>query len=199
MTTTTAVAFDIESLIEMQRASVRRREYTPLGTLEKIMFEASKEIPLGGNSLAKNPHQSCSLDWYGKGPLLAFSNQGELLIVGLLPKPPAIPQPGWLPPPDWAVGARKVGGQWPLPPKPPKVEQLLRDRASGILPGKNGDKWLVFQPVHQILLVLQDRSGWGDVKCHADPSGRHVALLYNPKTQEGHFLFGVLKVDYCRG
>ncbi|MEE9235107.1 MAG: hypothetical protein V3U28_06700 [Candidatus Acidoferrales bacterium] len=193
----TAVQFDIEGLIEIQQGMVRRREYRPLGLLEKVQFEKSAVAKLENNPLVKAKDRSASLDWYTEGrhgTLVGISNdEQELLLIGPLRPPPAIPDPGWTPPINWAHEAAMDAQGRPIPPVPPKVEQKLENFAYGKLVTK-GEEWLVLQPIHQILVVLRE-GGWGDIACQPDHSGRHTALLYNLRRMQGHFLFGFHQVD----
>lgn len=187
------VEYNVGSLISLHRGQIRRREWSQLlGRLEQVLIEPSGVSRLADNPLTLTKKQTAALDWYGQGPLTALSHQGELLVCDAMLKPPRIPDPGWLPPADWAV--TQPGQPMPKPPKAPTIEQRLRDRAAGVVEIEKKE-WLVFQPIHQVLLLSYGGKGFTTVNCRPDLSGRHTILLYQPRTKEAFFLFGRLTVD----
>ena len=205
---------DIHALLEYRAGQARRREWKPLGILEKVMLEASGIYDVSdANPLSHNLHQSANFDYYKTGPLVGITADGQdLLIVTPMAHPPDLPDPSWrpsYPPKEFINGI-------PVPEVPPRIPQRLRDRAAGILPAESNargwkrllpwqrpaesesDFWFVCQPVHQVLLLLSDRTGLGMVECSADIRGRHTALLYNPHRQEGHLIFGAKTLELYR-
>lgn len=203
----------LEPLMAYRRAQVRRREFRPLGIVEKVMLEASGVARVGGeNPLTRTKKMSASLDWYKQGPLLGVSADGlEYLICSPMQPPPDIPDPEWTvpyPPTRWENGL-------PVPEPPPMIHQCLEDRAAGVfLEKRNAGEslwgrargwwkpeeipWFVFQPVHQVLLLLNDRTGLAVIECTADAAGRHTALIYSPRRQEGHLVFGWQSLEFYR-
>ena len=129
--------------------------------------------------------QSTIMDWYGKaGPLLGLTHDAReiLVITPMVPLPP-------IPDPTWKHSGKVQGNGGLRHEKPPMVEQSMLDRATGVIESQEGD-WLVFQPLQQIMFKAHGAAAWGIIECHADPEGRHAALLYHPRTEEAHFCFG---------
>lgn len=79
------------------------------------------------------------------------------------------------------------------------IDQDFEDLADGYIAGRDGTKFIVLQPVLYIgiwpfgvatLLMLMG---------HADPaSGKHPALLVNPKTKEAHIIGGLFELTTAR-
>ena len=207
---------NIHALIDYRREQVQRRQYKPLGIVEKICFEKSAVADVG----AENPlthgktfRNVAALDWYKTGPLCGVSldeKQPDVLICSAMAHPPEIPDPDWVQP--YPPKGMDANG-FPILEKPPRIAQRLRDYSSGVLPAKSNrtwspflwfagrsvnsesDFWFVIQPVLQVLIILADRAGLGMIECSADPRGRHTAFLYNAQRQEGHLLFGSMRVE----
>jgi hypothetical protein len=205
---------NVHALMEYRLGLVRRREFKPLGVLEKFLFEAPG---IGNTDARTNPLLAerglAAIDWRGTGPLVGMSldRRGEMqdaLICSPVLHPPELPEPGWKPDPR-APAAKFVNGI-PIPPEAPTVPQRIRDRAAGILPAETtrwrrwfgaqrvpseSDFYFVVGPVTQIVLIPADKSGIVDLFCSADSHGRHTTFLYNPHRAEGHFIFGSLDVQ----
>lgn len=204
----------IEQVMSYRRGQVRRREFRPLGLVEKVMIEASGVARVGGdNPLTRTRKMPPSLDWMKTGPLLGITPDGmDYLICTPMHHPPDIPDPDWevpYPPKRWENGL-------PVPEPPPLLRQNLEDRAAGVFVEKRRASegriwsrlrgwcrpeeifWFVFQPIHQVLLIMHDRSGMAVIECSADAAGRHTALVFSPKYQEGHLLFGRQRVEIYR-
>jgi len=192
------VEFDVSALMDAHRAMVRRGEHIPLGKLEKVMIGADGVANVKDNPLAGSG-QSVSLDWYGTGPQVALSkDQQDLLVLGPAAKPPSVPDPKWLPPRDWFVSKAEGGLGRAAAPKPPRIEQRLRDRAAGVVRAKDGRRFVLFQPVTQVHTILPkiDRGGGLCLLNCREMAGRHTALLYDPKSGEAFFLFGHKEADF---
>lgn len=179
---------DAPGLIDFQRGQIRRREYRPLGKLEKIMLGDGAVPHADENSeLARlKRHLAVSLDWMNTGPQIGLSRdeQDILVTTGML-HPPDLPDPEWKQPP----GPASIENGIPIPHLPPRIPQRLRDRMYAKTE-IDGRVWLVFQPVTQILFIRHDRKGLGIVNYSADFTGRHGALVYCPELEEGHLVFG---------
>lgn len=203
---------NVYALIDYRRGQVRRREYRPLGMLEKVMLEKSAVADVGvANPLTHGGGPALSIDYYKTGPLVGITaDEQDVLICARMPHPPDLPDPNWRP----AYPPTQFKDGIPVPETPPKIEQRLRDRASGVLPAEpprsrvwlfgrkpdseTSDFWFVFQPVHQVLLILADRTGLAMIECASDANGRHTALLYNPAREEGHLIFGTRRLEFFR-
>ncbi len=196
------------TLIDWRRGQVRRREYRALGLIEKIMLEKSAPALVGDDnplvrlraetSLESLPALAVSIDYYKQGPLAAIGTltSEDIFICSKMVHPPDLPDPDWTPP--YPPTEFNEEG-FPIPPKPPRLPQRMRDRASGIMKGETEDEndfWFVCQPVHQVLLILADKSGLGMIECQADATGRHTAFLWNPAREEGHLLYGAKRVEF---
>ena len=185
-------------MLKRQRDRVRRREFEPLGLLELVQLEPSgiantefwkrMKSKRGSISSVTDHRMTAGLDWYKTGPLVGLSGQ-ELLVCAPMPPPPRIPDPGWGGPKPIYDARGIVVRQ-----RVPSIAQDLRNFCSGEFHAE-GHRWLVFQPVHQILLIDHRRRGFLHVNTKADGHGRHTCLLYNQRLQEGHFLFGHLEVE----
>lgn len=182
-------------LIEFRRGQIRRKEYRPLGRLLKLFFErndlerAIDSTPAEQRALL----QMVSLDWLNSGPLVGVSNDSQdLLVCTAALHPPSLPDPNWTP----AATAVTYKDGLPIFQEPPRVEQCLRDRTNCITRGRDGEKWIVIQPVTQLLLNVP--GGLGQVKFRADFTGRHCTFLFDPRREEAHILFGRWDIDVLR-
>lgn len=210
-----AIAPDLDALgmVEIQRGIVRRREYRPLGRLEKITLGENAVPHVEERMLRKDyrglsehteylrTHMEVSLDWQNKGPMLGMAaNSDDILICSPTIHPPDIPDPTWQQPRDGQGRIIPAGMKdgFPVPQLPPRIEQRLRDRCYGQARGKNGEQWLIFQPLSQALFILHDRTGLGLIQFSADYSGRHAVLLFDPKREEAHIVFGLKHIDELR-
>ena len=206
-------------MIEYQRGQIRRREYTPLGRLERIdlgegcLPNTAPDNPLVGRWTADHKPMAPALDWLNKGPMLALSKDDQdILVCTHAIHPPPLVDPEWKRKINTPL---KMVNQIPVLEQPAMLEQSLlhrcwvgpqgRWRRNGnnkwapdgewFLPGTDGEQWMLFQPVSQLLLFLLN-GGWGIVNCSADEGGRHTVFLYDRKREEGHILFG--KKDFSR-
>jgi len=199
---------NIHALMEYRRGQVRRREYKPLGILEKLFIDPAGIANMNGRTnLLAARRGAAMIEWRGLGPLVgmtedAHGNFLDTLICSAMQHPPDLPEDGWKPNPRAPL--RYVNGI-PTGPDVPMEPQRLRDRAAGILPAAK-DKWFrwargkaakaeddfyfVIGPLTQVVLLATDQSGVMDLHCSADGNGRHTMLLYNPHREEGHILFG---------
>ena len=199
-------------MVEYQRGQIRRREYRPLGRLERIdlgegcLPNSAPDNPLIGRWSAREHPIAPGLDWLNHGPLLGVSNdQQDILVCSHMIHPPPIVDPDWrrkIPTP-----LKMVDGI-PQLDQPATIEQSLLHRCwvgpggkwiqkgkkwlptgDWFLPGTDGEEWMLFQPITQILCLLVN-GGWGIINCRADGAGRHAVLLYDRHREEGHILFG---------
>ena len=199
-------------MAEYQRGQIRRKEYRPLGRLERIELgegclpNTAPDNPIVGRWTATHKPMAPALDWLNHGPMLALSNdEQDILVTTHMVHPPPLVDPDWkrkIPTP-----LKTVNGI-PLLDKPTTIEQSLLHRCwvgpggswvrkakkwvptgEWYLPGTDGEEWMLFQPISQILIFMLS-GGWGIVNCRADGNGRHTVLLYDRKREEGHILFG---------
>lgn len=219
-----ALALDLElaGLLQRQNDQIRQQAYTALGVLSKVHVEtAGVAVPVA------NKFRSAGLEWYGKqglcpqclnqpakvasclacrrsghieAPGVAFGAAGDLLIVGALPHPPAIPDPTYQPTPRYTEPEKNAAGQVVRGPElveasvaPRMVAQNPADFADCVV-NLGGAPWLVFQPVHGIL-IHSLRGGFCVVDCKPDPQGRHTVLLWDPRTLRAHLLYGRYEIQ----
>lgn len=192
---TVAPNIDALDLIEFRRGQIRRREYRPLGRLLRIMFERSdlEVAPTATDGERRALMQLIMLDWLHEGPNIGLSTDGQdFLVCSPMIHPPDLPDPLWSP-----IGARtEIVNGMPVMKPQPRLPQRLRDRTKTKLRGRDGETWLVVQPITNIL--LQVPGGLGTIRyvskdsgCHyVDACGRHATVLFDPQRQEGHILFG---------
>ena len=194
---------DALDLIEFRRGQVRRKEYKPLGRLLRIMFERSdlERPPDTSPEEQRALMQLIMLDWLKDGPLIGISNDGQdYLVCSAMIYPPDLPDPTWVQPRT----PHHYEQGMPIPHIPPRVPQRLRDRTRTVCRGRDGENWLVVQPLTHILLVVA--GGLGEIRYvskatgthYVDACGRHAALLFDPARQEGHILFGRGEWDVLR-
>lgn len=179
---------NLAAAIARRRARVAAGEFTPLGALERLQIEASGIGVLEGNSLAQDKKVSASLDWYKTGPLLGLSrDEREILVCGpMLPPPP-------LPDPKWEQPAIYDGRGFLVRKKAPLLPQELSERACGQLQAGRR-QWLIFQPIHQMLVIAAGKKGWLHLNWQADAAGRHCCLIYHPPSCEAHILCGRFEI-----
>jgi len=205
-------------MIEFQRGQIRHKEYTPLGRLERIdlgegcLPNTAPDNPLVGRWTADHKPMAPALDWLNKGPMLALSkDEQDILVCTHAIHPPPLVDPDWkrkIPVPlEFKNGI-------PILDQPATIEQSLLHRCwvgpegrwvkngnkwvptgEWFLPGTDGEQWMLFQPVSQILLALMN-GGFGIVNCRAagEPP-RHTVFMYDRKREEGHILFGKKEFD----
>ncbi len=172
-------SLSLDARLERQLHRARRQEYETLGTLEVVMVEASGVVRTNGNPLIEQK-RSASIDWYSTGPLVGISlDHQELIICPPVKPPPTVPDPRFLP------------GKYD--DEAPHVGQDLRNVAAGELKSADGlSDFLIFQPVHQLLLISRQESckGFISVRFEADHVGRHCCMLYSAALRRAHLLYG---------
>jgi hypothetical protein len=201
----TGPAWTLADRLKTQQERNRNQEWLRVGRLTTVVLE--RQMSTKGLSQSKprfsNPKAAkqnineammpfsewqaqawskLTLDWltYKNGPMLAISRDRHDLLLphGVTPLP-NIPDPSWYP----KAGRGDIA---------PRVPQLLEDRAYGILPARNGQRFLVFQPVIELcVFVGQGNGGFGRIRCMTDPSDHtHSALLIDPDSMQGYFVGG---------
>jgi hypothetical protein len=208
----TKPTFTLADRLKIQNDRVRDRDYTIIGRLTSVLFEAQRNIsgfsqsrPRWQNSdQAKHTPahmapfserqtvlwSSITLDWlsHKNAPLIAISRdrQDILLPNGMTPLPD-IPDPRWVP-----KNASEIA---------PRIPQLLTgcpvvgDRVRDKITARNGRVYGVIHPVLELCIMLAGvQGGFGRIKGGVDPSdGTHLALLIddsNPHQMRGYFVGG---------
>lgn len=191
--------YDLNVLIARRRRQVQRGEYRLGGKLNLLYMEGDAVANQTESNIlvVENATRNASIDWAGKGPRLGYTADNEILFLDALPFPPNLPKRNWTPAAEFAGQTKENPGGELVPQSPPMERQRWQDRASGILPSKDGP-WAVFNGVHLIKITRADKTGWDNIECVADLSGRHTALLMNLETQEAHFVYGKKNFDSAR-
>ncbi len=196
-TVITNPTFTLADRLKVQGERTSAREYTVIGKLMSIHWEARRNI--SGLSQSRSPGfdslsekqrilwASLALDWldHKKAPTIAVSRDRRdyLLPMGLTPLP-AIPDPRWLP--------KRAGEIAPRIPQPLVGCPVVGDRACGQLRNSRGVTYLVIQPITELALMLfSGGGGFGRLRGMVDPAdGTHPALLIDPETFTAHFVGG---------
>jgi hypothetical protein len=200
----TKPTFTLADRLRIQQECANSRDFIVAGKLTTVVLERqmstagmSQSRPRWGNKSAAsmNVHESMhpfsewqtkawaslTLDWlhHKNAPTLAISRDRKdmLLPFGITPLPD-IPDPAWTP--------KRAND--PVP----RIPQLMEDRAYGQLKSRDGVRYLVFQPVVELCLMLHSVSGgFGRIRGMTDPAdGTHLALLIQPDTMQAYFVGG---------
>jgi len=154
--------------IEHRRGLYRRQEFSILGRLNSILFDPN------GMDAPKVDHpiiQPNMLDWLGKGPWLGVSPDGQdLLVISTVPHPPDLPDTRTKP--------------------PTMIEQRYTDRTRK----RFEKKFLVIQPVFQILYRPKGVASWGLIAVSTGFDDTQMAFLVDPNSGEAHFVGGRFEV-----
>ena len=171
--------------IDMQRARIRRMDYTVIGKIATLVLDADRDANLPMNEV---PYLGRRISFTGNSPggrsvlypVGLSLDQQELLLPNGLPKVlPSIPRPDWQ-------------GRLTIEEKTPWVLQLYEDRASGRT-NVLDTEWMVFRPVHQLLMVSVGYFkgiNWPKILFRSDFNGDHAVLLFQPLTGEAHIIGG---------
>jgi len=183
-------------LIELHRGFRNRGEGRRLGRLVKIVLaELPKDVMLGISDVERLT-EGRTLDWFGRGPLLALSpGDVDLLVASQIETLPTKPQPGWKAetvPQEKIEEIVRTTGKW-SPPQAPLVEQRPEDRGCTRV---KGTTMLCFEPVHEILYrPFSVVPTWGSILATTDQgSGTKMAFLWDVRTGEGFFYGGRFSV-----
>ncbi len=190
-----ALVLDLElsNRLARQMQRVQRHEYLALGRLEKVHVEAAGIAHVAGNPLVSNPKRSAGMDWYNTGPGIGWTVDNELVIVGALEPPPPIPDPNHNPTPKYTQPTATQGAF--LIEESVRPRLMIQDMAhyADCVVNFAGSEWLVFQPVHSILL-LSAKGGFTAITTKPDPQGRSCCLIYEPRSKRAHFLYGAYAI-----
>lgn len=148
------------------------------GRLELVFFE--RKLKRG-----ETPERGAGcLDWNGQGPRVAFSRDYADLIFQepIASEMPALPMAD-------SSGSTIRDGEGNAKMKKQPWEKF----GPVILEGRHGDGFLVFRPIHQII-VRSCAGVYLDVRCQPSPSGECMALLVDPQNGQAHFVGGNLVI-----
>lgn len=204
----TRPTFTLADRLKVQQQCIREKQYTVIGRLTSVVFEAQRNISGLSQSRKRwaNAEQhkhtsdamapfsekqavlwaSITLDWltHKNAPLIAISRDRKdlLLPFGLGTLPP-IPDPRWTP-----KSATDIA---------PRIPQLLTgcpvvgDRVRDKITSRDGRVYGIIHPVLECCVMLAGASGTFGKLCggvdHAD--GTHLALLIDDEMQ-GYFVGG---------
>lgn len=210
----TKPTFTLADRLKIQLEKIRNRDYTLIGRLTTVVFEAQRDIRGLSSARARYTNQdqikqfadrpalqpfsekqtvlwcSTTLDWLTnkQSPLLAISRdrQDILLPLGMAPLP-NIPDPRWVP-----KTANDIA---------PRIPQLLTgcpvvgDRVKDKITARDGRVYGVIHPVLELCIMLAGvQGGFGRIRGAVDPSdGTHLALLIDdsdPRNLQAYFVGG---------
>jgi hypothetical protein len=195
----TPPTFTLADRLRFQQERVRDRDYTIIGRLTTVVFEAQRNIRGLSQSRAVrsdlSPKQtqlwcSITLDWlsHKNAPILALSRDRQDLLLpnGMTPLP-HIPDPRWVP---------KTSGE-----VAPRIPQLLTgcpvvgDRVTDKITDRKGITYGVLHPITELCIMLAGATGgFGRIRGIVDPAdGTHLALLIDdshPHQLRGYFVGG---------
>lgn len=200
----TKPTFTLADRLRFQQQCASSRDFIVAGKLTTVVLERqmsthgmSQSRPLWGSAAASkmNIHESMhpfsewqskawaslTLDWlhHKNAPTLAISrDRKDMLLPYGVTALPDIPIPGW---------TKKRANE-----EAPRVPQRLEDRAYGQITARDGARYLVFQPVIELCLMLHSNmGGFGRIRGLTDPAdGTHLALLIQPETNQAYFVGG---------
>jgi len=192
----TRPTFTLADRLRIQQERSRDREYTVVGRLTSVLFEAQRNT--SGLSQARrryaNSEQSkyidgpmapfsekqtvlwCSitLDWltHKNAPIIAVSRdrQDLLLPLGMTPLPD-IPDPRWVP--------KTAGEIAPRIPQRLTGCPVVGDRVTDKITSRDGRCYGVLHPIVELQIMLAGvQGGFGRIRGLVDPAdGTHLALL----------------------
>jgi len=182
--------------MKVQLDRVRARQYTKIGKLTTLLLE--RQMPTTGISQSKSRYSNpdgykyvspgmepfsawqanawarLTLDWLHHkhaGVLALSADRNDLLLPQGLAPLPDIPDPAW-------VGPKKLGEV------PPRIPQLIEDRACGRIRDRAGRTWLVIRPLTEACLFLGigDKCGFGRIRfTTSSADSTCAALLVDPQ------------------
>jgi hypothetical protein len=208
----TKPTFTLADRLKIQQSSARDKQYTVIGRLTSVVFEAQRSV--AGLSQSKpryanefQAHQvseamkpfsqrqtelwySITLDWltHKNAPLLAVSrDQKDLLLPFGMPPLPDLPDPRCVS----KVATDVI----------PRIPQLLTgcpvvgDRVTDKITSRGGKVYGVLHPVTELCVMLGGgQGGFARIRGLVDPGdGTHLSLLINddnPERMEGWFVGG---------
>jgi hypothetical protein len=208
----TRPTFRLADRMKFQEQSCRDHNYTLIGRLTSVVFEAQRNI--SGLSQARkrwhNPEQykltpdsmapfsekqallwaSITLDWltHKNAPLLAISrDRNDLLLPGGLTPLPPIPDPRWVP--------KQAGDVAPRIPQLLTGCPVVGDRVTDKLRARDGRVYGVLHPVRELCVMLMGvQATFARIVGKVDPAdGTHLALVIddnNPEQMQGYFVGG---------
>ncbi len=171
---------DFEARIQKQKDIIRRGDFRHLGMLSVISLDKEKDQRLPDDQARIIGRVIDLMD--KRVPVAISLDEQEILLPNGFPKQlPDIVDPSY-------------PGRMTLAEKTPYIKQTWADRASGetyIV----GTDMIVVQPIIKLIMVGDPRSplaklGWPMVFCEADPQGRHMTFLFDPRKGIGFFVGG---------
>jgi hypothetical protein len=177
-------------ILALQNQLIRTGQNQFIGSIWKIVFEASRDSAVPNKSVTDN--MGVVFDFYGKAsqPKLAQAG-GMLLVMSAIKRHdgyvglPDIPDPAYVP----QVPTEKEMAEATWRPEGPRmVKQKFSERCAGKLRGTN---YLIFETVAQILVLPEGLAEGWIIECGGNPAdGTHMCLLVDEKTGEAHFYGG---------
>jgi hypothetical protein len=199
--------FTVAQRIEVQKQTIRDRNYIPVGRLLSVIFEGPRDISGLSQSRPRYAHAnqasslsdamtpfsemqarlfaSISLDFltYTQAPVFAVSrDRRDLLLPQGLGELPPIPDPRWTPTHAFAACPNsKDGCQGCVAPRIPQLLTgcpVVGDRVRDRITARDGRMYGVISPVNQLMLFLLHGQGhFFKIGGYPDSDGSHLTLL----------------------
>lgn len=211
--------FTVAQRLDIQKETIRDRNYIPVGRLLSVIFEGPRDIsglsqsrPRYANATQANQIEdgmkpfsevqarlfaSISLDFltYKQAPVLAVSrDKRDLLLPMGLGELPAIPDPRWTPAHAFAACPNsKDGCQGCVAPRIPQLLTgcpVVGDRVRSKITARDGRVYGVISPVNQLMLFLLSGQGhFFKIGGYPDSDGSHLTLMIDDE-MNGFFVGG---------
>jgi hypothetical protein len=172
---------DIGGMIDYRRDCVRRRRWQPMGKLISLSFGITANATLKRLQEGATPRQRMTtFDWMEKdASVIASAGNGVFVFPIGFERPTKFMADAYV---NEVLDNKKAA---------PKFEQDIYDAADMWFASTDGrTKFLCFQPITSIVIRAVS---FMKMQCGVDPStGRHVTLMYDPRTKEAHLVGGVI-------
>lgn len=171
--------------LEFRRAALYDRAFFPIGRMLMIRLGIDDNAEYFREQVRSKlapitQKQGLVLDWGKEGPQMAqcARDRDVYIFPRGVHQPPAIKDP--------VIGTFNA----------PTIKQDLAHYSSGVIYGRDGQGFIVLQPVEQVVLLPYGVSTMLIMRGRTHPAtGTKPALLINPKTWEGHIVHGLLSFD----
>jgi hypothetical protein len=206
--------FDLTGIIQYQRDSIREHKYSMIGRLTDLRLgvDDRAEYTRGAawqRICAQSKVVGLTLRWSAaEAPYVAFANDKQtVLFPDGMPKPPKIEMSVYRLinaaakdlPPGLAYDKK---GELVADNKEGKVVQSIFDFASGSLTGRDNSRFVILQPVEQLVMLAnvastRFKSTGTMLDCYgrATFDGRYPFLLVSPFTKEAYLAGGRFSFD----
>lgn len=184
---------NLADAIGQQVTAIRNRHWTPIGHVMRMQLGISDESAYFQDSVRERiagitKMQGMCFDWNQSCfPYLGMMADGKVNRTEIFVFPRGIEHPPKIADPRY----RRMS---PTDPPAPMINQDMEYYASGQIFGRDGARYLVFQPIEQIAIcvmasmpILRGRTNPGN--------GTKPAFIYDAKHRQGFIVGGLLTFD----